>query len=717
MQGSFPRFPLIGKYDFTRCVRPNGTAYGTGGTCRKGVESAAEEKPKRGRPKKVRKPLAEMSASERREEIERRVKETVRTLRKEDPEKLKQDWIAEHNKGRTPQEFPSGLRMAKDLAAKRIKEQAKQELGTTESKKVDKVDKVDKEAKPRTLQERMEDALRREREARDIGDEAEARKAMREHMALVKQWNDEKEKTPKTLKERIDDAFARERAAREAGDEEAARKAMREHMALVKQRDEEEDSKKEKRPPLDARLEDVDALYKKLGALRKRKLDPDEMWQIESVEEEIRTAKQKAYDEAVKLKEGKKEAIERVDDETFKGFIKTRTQDEIHAQVSRLQLNLQSTLGNEDEKDLRDTSIRRLSIAIENVSDPQLRALYESNLGRLTGQVKAQSPGSLRETLNAGESFLKKHNESLRSSASIIRRANQLEQAIRSRQEELVGQAPESDKMWVRLSLSLTKLDRRRQMAEDRLDRRMTRIREEMTQTTLSEKEVRRLTDLIPIGSPVGAKKLSATESAENRRHIEDFVRMFNGKGLQDIEAGGDYRSGLERVMIDANQRAFARSSEGFVMSNGTQRTLFHEIGHVVEHQRPWLVAHAENWRNSSSFTLEKAQNDRQSQALIGGGGGLTPIPYRIERLGEGQIERPVFKLADMHPLRNRKYEEDEVAVVNNFMTPYLGKVYKHKSTEVVSLTLEHFSDPRLMSYLYIKHPDLFTLGVGLSQT
>ena len=27
-------------YDFTRCVRPNGTAYGTGGKCKKGAEEA-----------------------------------------------------------------------------------------------------------------------------------------------------------------------------------------------------------------------------------------------------------------------------------------------------------------------------------------------------------------------------------------------------------------------------------------------------------------------------------------------------------------------------------------------------------------------------------------------------------------------------------------------------------------------------------------------------
>ena len=33
-----------GVYDFTRCVRPNGTAYGTGGKCRKGTEEASQEK-------------------------------------------------------------------------------------------------------------------------------------------------------------------------------------------------------------------------------------------------------------------------------------------------------------------------------------------------------------------------------------------------------------------------------------------------------------------------------------------------------------------------------------------------------------------------------------------------------------------------------------------------------------------------------------------------
>jgi hypothetical protein len=48
-------FSESGTYDFTRCVRPNGTSYGTGGKCRKGTEEAKQaEAPK---PKKAIKEL------------------------------------------------------------------------------------------------------------------------------------------------------------------------------------------------------------------------------------------------------------------------------------------------------------------------------------------------------------------------------------------------------------------------------------------------------------------------------------------------------------------------------------------------------------------------------------------------------------------------------------------------------------------------------------
>jgi hypothetical protein len=70
-----------------------------------------------------------------------------------------------------------------------------------------------------------------------------------------------------------------------------------------------------------------------------------------------------------------------------------------------------------------------------------------------------------------------------------------------------------------------------------------------------------------------------------------------------------------------------------------------------------------------------------------------------------------------MLPLRGKGYRKDEVAVIDNFVDPYMGKVYKDRFTEVVSMTIEHFSEPYLMSSLFKSHPDLFVLGVGLAST
>jgi hypothetical protein len=70
-----------------------------------------------------------------------------------------------------------------------------------------------------------------------------------------------------------------------------------------------------------------------------------------------------------------------------------------------------------------------------------------------------------------------------------------------------------------------------------------------------------------------------------------------------------------------------------------------------------------------------------------------------------------------MLPLKGKGYGPNEVAVVDRFFHPYLGKRYTDDLTEVVSMTVEHFAEPHLMAHLYRNHPDLFTLGVGLSQT
>jgi len=150
---------LLGSYDFTRCVRPDGSVYGTRGKCKKGTETSARAKasdenkamsqlskmlpkgevivgkggkevvatgktearvPRKGRPGKTGKKLSEMSSAERREALIKRAKEETTKLRKMPPMELRNLWTQEYNNGRMPRKFPSSLAMAQDVAKSRI---------------------------------------------------------------------------------------------------------------------------------------------------------------------------------------------------------------------------------------------------------------------------------------------------------------------------------------------------------------------------------------------------------------------------------------------------------------------------------------------------------------------------------------------------------------------------------------------------------------------
>jgi len=71
--------------DFTRCERPNGTAYGTGGKCRKGTESKAPVAPAPPKSAMTKKdPVAEVLKSQ--EELKKFNKEENKRLAKDKPE-------------------------------------------------------------------------------------------------------------------------------------------------------------------------------------------------------------------------------------------------------------------------------------------------------------------------------------------------------------------------------------------------------------------------------------------------------------------------------------------------------------------------------------------------------------------------------------------------------------------------------------------------------
>lgn len=76
--------------------------------------------------------------------------------------------------------------------------------------------------------------------------------------------------------------------------------------------------------------------------------------------------------------------------------------------------------------------------------------------------------------------------------------------------------------------------------------------------------------------------------------------------------------------------------------------------------------------------------------------------------------EQPM-KLTDLCPTAN--YDKDEMAQLDSFVSPYVGKIYPHSATEVLSKGIEHFTDSKRMLQLYQQDPEHFFLVLGALET
>lgn len=124
-------------------------------------------------------------------------------------------------------------------------------------------------------------------------------------------------------------------------------------------------------------------------------------------------------------------------------------------------------------------------------------------------------------------------------------------------------------------------------------------------------------------------------------------------------------------------KRAYANEGDGFINVGASERPaiIFHEVGHHLEYSNPAL-------KESANAFLEKRSS------------------------GKIQTLRKITG--------SKVYKADEVAVIDNFVDPYVGKKYKNGSTEVISMGLERFSTPEEMQKFRDKDPEHFHYILGV---
>lgn len=156
------------------------------------------------------------------------------------------------------------------------------------------------------------------------------------------------------------------------------------------------------------------------------------------------------------------------------------------------------------------------------------------------------------------------------------------------------------------------------------------------------------------------------------RKTVASYHMLVGGKGTETIQK-----------FTKTSDRAFARPTENMVNvgSNPRRKVMLHEMAHHLEANDPRI-----------------------------GEASLAWIASRAE--GKAQ------KLSEL--TGNPKYGDNEKAVPDKFVNPYIGKIYRDKNgevkaaTEVVSMGVERLNSPKEMMEFYRQDPEHFKFILGI---
>lgn len=183
-------------------------------------------------------------------------------------------------------------------------------------------------------------------------------------------------------------------------------------------------------------------------------------------------------------------------------------------------------------------------------------------------------------------------------------------------------------------------------------------------QSAITRQEAERLANSVTLDPT-----LSRAQAKTSREALADFYELTGGRGS----------TSLNLLKYD-DPRAYASRSGVVNIGDGSRATLYHEFGHHAEYVSTQLLESAIAWRNGKATSKK---------------------PEKLSKL-----------------TGNKGYGDDEVAMPDKFVDPYVGKVYDsyfgEKATEVVSMGVERFHSPEAMKEFREKDPDHFHFILGV---
>ena len=171
----------------------------------------------------------------------------------------------------------------------------------------------------------------------------------------------------------------------------------------------------------------------------------------------------------------------------------------------------------------------------------------------------------------------------------------------------------------------------------------------------------------------IDKKAIKVIPEKDLRQQSAEFYRLTRGRGSGTIDS---FTKTTDRACADKVKRLVN------IGASGKKSTMFHEMAHHIEFGDPEIGNTALDWIRSRA-----SGNVRKLKSLTG-----------------------------------KSYRSSEIAYPDNFLSPYVGKVYAYKQggqsklapiTEVISMGVERFSDPIAMVNFYLKDPEHFKFVLG----
>lgn len=188
----------------------------------------------------------------------------------------------------------------------------------------------------------------------------------------------------------------------------------------------------------------------------------------------------------------------------------------------------------------------------------------------------------------------------------------------------------------------------------------MRRLRDKMLGDGISKNDADRLLSNVIIST-----KISDDDANEIESIISSAAQITNGKGAFSLQS-----------IIQTDDRAYAnRYGDINIGASVKQEVLYHEFGHHVEYE---------------SDAVRLAALDFIKRRATGEPKTLNEI------------------------IKSDEYDANEIAYPDNFVNPYVGKIYKSNTTEVVAVGLEHFTSSRDMLELYQTDREHFEFMLGV---